>query len=49
MIRRKRQVAVNTHGNLVANIAHPANIYDNKGVDLQLKDTKENKHGIKII
>ena len=46
---RKRHLVVDTMGNIVSNIVHPANIHDSKGADLTLKNLNENIHGIIVI
>lgn len=46
---RKRHIVVNTMGNIVSNIVHPANIHDSKGADLTIKNLRENVQGIKVI
>lgn len=46
---RKRHLVVDTMGNIVSNIVHPANIHDSKGADLTLKNLKESIYGVKIV
>jgi len=46
---RKRHIAVDTMGNIVTNIIHPANIHDSDGATLVVKELGENMHGIKHI
>lgn len=46
---RKRHLVVDTLGNIVSNIVHPANVHDSKGADLTIRNLKENIHGIKVI
>ena len=46
---RKRHLVVDTLGNIVSNIVHPANIHDSKGADLTLQNLKESIHGVKVV
>jgi putative transposase len=46
---RKRHLVVDTMGNVVSNIVHPANIHDSKGADLTVKNLNDNIHGVIII
>ena len=46
---RKRHLIVDTQGNIVCNLVHPANFHDSKSADLLLKDLKESQQGIKIV
>ncbi|WP_198170241.1 IS5 family transposase [Mucilaginibacter arboris] len=46
---RKRHITVDTMGNIVNNIVHPANFHDSKAAYLVIKDLRENQHGIKVI
>ena len=46
---RKRHLVVDTQGNIVSNIIHPANIHDSRGAELTLRNLKQNQHGIKVV
>lgn len=46
---RKRHLVVDTLGNIVSNIVHPANIHDSKGADLTIRNLNESIKGIKVI
>ena len=46
---RKRHIIVDTMGNIITGIVHPANIHDSKGAGLVLKSLYENTYGIKVI
>lgn len=46
---RKRHLIVDTQGNIVCNLVHPANFHDSKSADLLIKDLRESQQGIKII
>ena len=44
---RKRHVIVDSLGNIVSNLVHPANIHDSKGAKLTIRNLFENTFGIK--
>ncbi len=46
---RKRNLVVDTVGNVVSNIVHPANIHDSRGADLTIKNLNDNIHGVIVI
>jgi transposase len=46
---RKRHVVVDSLGNIVSNIVHPANIHDSVGAKLTIKNLFENTFGIKYM
>ena len=46
---RKRHVLVDTMGNIVSNVVHPANIHDSVGAKLLFKNVGENIHGIRTV
>lgn len=46
---RKRHLIVDTMGNMVCNLVHPANFHDSKAADLLIRDLKESQHGVKVI
>ena len=47
--RRKRHVVVDSLGNIVSNLVHPANIHDSVGAKLTIKNLFENTFGIKYM
>lgn len=46
---RKRHVIVDSLGNIVSNIVHPANIHDSVGAQLTIKNLFENSFGVKYM
>jgi len=46
---RKRHIAVDTQGNVVSCLVHPANIHDANGGKLLMRQVHENIHGIKVV
>jgi transposase len=46
---RKRHVIVDSLGNIVSNLVHPANIHDSVGAQLTIKNLFENTFGIKYM
>ena len=46
---RKRHVVVDSLGNIVSNLVHPANIHDSVGAKLTIKNLFENTFGIKYM
>jgi putative transposase len=46
---RKRHLIVDTQGNIVCNLVHPANFHDSKSADLVLMDLKDNQYGVKTV
>lgn len=44
---RKRHVIVDSLGNIISNLVHPANIHDSVGAQLTIKNLFENTFGIK--
>ena len=45
----KRHLVVDTRGNVVSNIVHPANIDDSKGAELTIRNLNDNIHGVIVI